>query len=113
MRRRFALPALLALAILLAPAAALADGGADVSLADAEVLVLAVEEGEPVGPDPMPRTDENNPAGEMFRDQETQFTWAAAWLLTFAFLFGVAVMVVLWLALVRRPEREREEAGRP
>jgi hypothetical protein len=110
MHRRIALSALVALVVLLAPVTALADEGA---AADGEVLVLAVEEGEPVGPDPMPRTDENNPAGEMFQDQETQFTWAAAWLLTFAFLFGVAVMVVLWLALVRRPEREREEAGRP
>jgi hypothetical protein len=113
MRRRFALPALLALAILLAPVAALADEVVDAAVTDAEVLVLAVEEGEPLGPDPMPRTDENNPAGEVYADRETQFTWAAAWLLTAAFLFGVAVLALLWLLLVRRPEREREEAGRP
>jgi hypothetical protein len=111
MRRRFALPALLALAILLAPATALADDGPGGPGADAEVLVLAVEEGEPLGPEPMPRTDENNPAGELFPDMETPFTWTAAWLLTFAGLAGVAVLVLIWVLLVRRPERAREEAG--
>jgi hypothetical protein len=112
MRRRFALPALLALAILLAPATALADDGAAASGADGGVLLLAVEEGEPVGPDPMPRTDENNPAGEIYADMPTPFTWGAAWLLTLAGLAGVTVLTLIWVLLVRRPEREREEAGR-
>jgi NhaP-type Na+/H+ or K+/H+ antiporter len=111
MRRRIALPALLALVVLLAPVTALADDGG-AAAADAEVLVLAVEEGDPIGPDPMPRTDEDNPAGQLFPDQETPFTWGAAWLLTFAGVAGVGALVLIWVFLVRRPEREREEAGR-
>lgn len=110
MRRRFGivLPALLVLVALWAlPAAA----GVDAPESAPAPLVLAAEDGEPLGPEPQPRTDPDNPASELFPDMETQFTWGAAWLLTAAGIVGVAALIGLWLLLVRKPERDREEAG--
>lgn len=95
--------ALLALAVLAAPGAALADPGA-------AVPILAVD-GDPQGPEPMPRDAEDNPARQMFPDMETPFTWGAAWILTFAGLVGLSLMVLVYVLLVRRPEREAD-AGR-
>lgn len=95
--------ALLALAVLAAPAAALADP-------DAAATVLAVDDAPP-GPDPMPRDAEDNPARQMFPDMDTPFTWGAAWILTFAGFVGLSLMVLVYVLLVRRPEREAD-AGR-
>jgi hypothetical protein len=111
MRRRFGIvvPALLALALLVTPVAALADE--PVGATDGAALVLAVEEGEPLGPEPRPRADEDNPARDMFPDMETQFTWGAAWLLAVAGVVGVGGMIAFYLLRVRGPE-QRESAGR-
>jgi hypothetical protein len=99
------LPALLALMLLAGPTAALADDAADRQGA----IVLAVDD-EPLGPEPQPRDAEDNPAGELFPDMETPFTWGAAWILTFAGFVGLALLVGLYYLLVKRPSRE--SAGR-
>ena len=99
------LPALLALLLLVAPTGAFAlDTATDAS------VVLAVD--EPLGPEPMPRDAEDNPARELagYEDKETQFTWGAAWLLLFLGLVGVVVMVGVYQFLVDKPSRE--PAGR-
>jgi hypothetical protein len=100
------LPALLALMLLAGPTAALADDATDGQAS----VVLAVDDGEPLGPEPQPRDAEDNPAGELFPDMETPFTWGAAWILTFAGLVGLALLVGLYYLLVKRPSRE--SAGR-
>ena len=98
------LPALLALMLLAGPTAALADAADDQG-----TIVLAVDD-EPLGPEPQPRDAEDNPAGELFPDMETPFTWGAAWILTFAGFVGLALLVGLYYLLVKRPSRE--SAGR-
>lgn len=114
MRRRFGivLPALLALTLLVAPAAALADvaagddlDGAGLVDLDGADLVLAAEVDEPVGPEPQPRTDEDNPAGELYADPEVPFTWGAAWILGIGGVVGIVVMVLFYRFRVQRPER--------
>jgi hypothetical protein len=107
MRRRFGilLPALLALTLLVAPTAALADVVAGDDLSDGGTLVLAAEAGEPVGPEPQPRTDENNPAGQLYADQEIPFTWGAAWLLGVGGILGIVAMLLFFRFRVQRPEQ--------
>ena len=103
MRRTFglALAALLALGLLAVPAAA-----DDLPSGD----VLAVEEGEPAGPEPMDRNDPNNPARELagFEDPEVPFTWYAAFILSFAGLVGLTLLIGLYYLLVHRPSRESD-----
>lgn len=96
-----ALTALLALALLASPVAAQAD---EVLAGEA---ILAVE-GEPSGPEPMDRMDPDNPARELagFEDPEVPFTYYAAFLLSFAGLLGLALLVGLYYLLVKRPSRE-------
>lgn len=100
------LPALLALLLLAAPSGALAD-----EPADGGTLLLAVE-GEPTGPDPMPRDADENPARELagYEDPELQFTWGAAWLLLFLGLAGLVVLLGVYQWLVRKPSQQ--SAGR-
>jgi hypothetical protein len=95
-----ALAALLTFASM--PAAAL-DGG----------LVLAAE-GELLGPDPMPRNAEDNPARELggYEDRDVPFTWGAAWLLTFLGLGGLATMGLVYWRAVDRPGRSRAPVRR-
>lgn len=104
MRRVFSLAflALLALSLLSGPAAA-----ADAPVGDE--VVLAVEE-EPVGPEPMDRLDEDNPARELagFENPDLPFTYGAAFILTFAGLVGVALLGGLYWLLVRRPSRDAD-----
>jgi hypothetical protein len=79
---------------------------------DVGAIILAVE-GEPLGPDPMPRTAEDNPARELagYEDLETPFTWGAAWLLTFLALGGLATMGLVYYRAVERPGRSDTKAG--
>lgn len=103
MRRVPALLLLLALALVAVPGAAFAD--------DAPTTVLAVEgEDGPGGPDPMPRDTEDNPARTLsgYEDQETPFTWGAAWILTFAGVVGLLLMGGLYHLLVRGPRQRTE-----
>jgi hypothetical protein len=67
-------------------------------------VILAVE-GELLGPEPMPRDAEDNPARELagYGDLEIPFTWGAAWLLTFLGLSGLAVMGIVYFRAVERP----------
>jgi hypothetical protein len=106
MRRRsgLVLPALLAFLLLAAPGAALAE------VSDA-ALVLAVEQGEPLGPDPMPRNAEDNPARELagYGDRELQFTWGAAWILAFTGLVALVVVSALYYLLVHKPSQRARE----
>jgi hypothetical protein len=97
------LPALLALALLLAPAVAVADEAGN---AGGEVTILAAE--EPTGPLPQDRLQEDNPARELagYEDREIQFTWGAAWLLLFLGVVGLIVLVGLYYLLVHRPSQE-------
>lgn len=92
------LAALLGLALLVTPAVA-ADGGLG--------SLLAVT-GEPVGPEPMPRLADDNPARELagYETPETPFTWGAAWILTFTGFVGLAILIGTYELRVRRPRRE-------
>jgi len=93
---------LLALTLLAGPASA--EGAVDA--ADTG-LVLAVDE-EPVGPEPMDRLEEDNPARELagFESREGIFVDAAAYLLAFAGLVGLALLAGLYYLLVHRPSRD-------
>jgi hypothetical protein len=97
--------ALLALASLALPAAALADGSGAASDAGVVLAAEADEEGADLGPDPQPRDAADNPARTQggYEDQETPFTWGAAWILSFAGLVGVVLLAGLYELLVRRP----------
>ena len=76
-------------------------------------VVLAVDYGQ-LGPDPMPRLAEDNPARELggFEDRETPFTWGAAWLLTFLGLGGLATMGLVYWRAVDRPGRDKAPVRR-
>ena len=76
-------------------------------------VLLAVDYGD-LGPDPMPRDAEENPARELggYDDRETQFTWGAAWLLTFLGLGGLATMGLVYWRAVDRPGRGRAPTRR-
>lgn len=86
-------------AVLLAPVTAFASDGD---------VVLAAEDGEELGPAPQPRDADENPARELagYEDRDTPFTWGAAWILTFAGVVGLLLLVGLYQLLVRRPARE-------
>lgn len=88
-----------------APASAATDGGS---------VVLAVEGAELLGPDPVPRDAEENPARELggYEDREVPFTWGAAWLLTFLGLGGLATMGLVYWRAVDRPGRDKAPARR-
>jgi len=107
LRRVAALAAALAIALgamlTLTAGAASADGG----------VVLAVDYGQ-LGPEPMPRDAEDNPARELsgYEDRETPFTWGAAWLLTFLGLGGLVTMGLVYWRAVDRPGRDRAPVRR-
>lgn len=107
--------AVLGLALLAGPALAddaLADHALDGVAED--VLVLAVDDGsEPLGPDPQPRDAEGNAARELggYEDQDTPFTWGAAWLLAGAGALALLLALAFYEVRVRRPA-QRASAGR-
>lgn len=109
-------PALIAAVLGLALVAAMLAGpltaSASAQVADGSVL-LAVDGGD-LGPDPMPRDAEDNPARDLggYDDRETQFTWGAAWLLTFLGLGGLATMGLVYWRAVDRPGRGRTPTRR-
>lgn len=76
-------------------------------------VVLAVEYGD-LGPEPMPRDAENNPARELggYEDRDIPFTWGAAWLLTFLGFGGLATMGIVYWRSVDRPGRSKAPARR-
>ncbi|MFA9432557.1 hypothetical protein [Egicoccus sp. AB-alg2] len=108
MRRLLGLlvPVLLLVSLLAAPTVAFAD-------TPDTAIVLAAEAGEPTGPDPAPREQEDNPARTLagYEDRELQFTWGAAWILLVAGVAGLTVLGGLYYLLVHRPQREAA-AGR-
>lgn len=102
--RRLLAPLLLALVLLSLPAAA----SADVLEVPADaVVVAAAAEGEPLGPDPMPREELDNPARSLagYEDPDLQFTWAASFILLVVGVIGLVVGVGLWYLLVVRPAK--------
>jgi hypothetical protein len=107
--RRLLAPLLLALAVLLVPTGA----SADVTEVTDDALVLAAEaDGEPLGPDPAPRTDLENPARSLagYEDPEIQFTWAASFILLVVGVVGLVIGLGLWYLLVLRPEKDEQAA---
>lgn len=112
-------PVLIALRALLAVAVALAAMSATlmtpaVAAPDAGSLVLAVDGAELLGPDPVARDAEENPARDLggYEDREVPFTWGAAWLLTFLGLGGLATMGLVYWRAVDRPGRDKAPARR-
>ena len=81
-------------------------GATPASAVPADGAILAVD-GDLLGPDPMPRVAEDNPARELggYEDREVPFTWGAAWLLSFTGLAGLAVMALVYFRAVDRPGR--------
>ncbi len=75
-------------------------------------LVLAAAAGEPAGPDPAPREQEDNPARELagYEDQATPFTWGVAWILAALGFVGLAVMLIVYRVFVVGPSRDRTSA---
>jgi hypothetical protein len=88
-------PTLVAIASLLAVLLLAVPAGA---VAEAAVDILAVEEGEPLGPEPAPRNAEGNAATELagFEDRDVPFTWGAAWLLTAAGALGLGAAYLFY-----------------
>lgn len=110
------LPALLALVVLAAPAAA-----APVDLDD-DVLILAEEgvedmeeedEGADLGPDPRPYDAEDNVARDEagYGELDVPFTWGAAFIMLFLGAVGITLMGGLYWLLVHRPAQQKEAAG--
>jgi hypothetical protein len=101
---------LLLAAVTLALATLLAAGATSASASDG--VVLAVD--GPLGPEPMPRDAEDNPARELggYEDREIQFTWGAAWLLTFLGFGGLATMGLVYWRAVDRPGRGKAPVRR-
>jgi hypothetical protein len=107
--RRLLAPLLLLLVLLAAPSAA----AADITEVPEDALVLAAEaDGEPLGPDPQPRDQLDNPARSLagYEDPEIQFTWAASFILLVVGVIGLVIGAGLWYLLVLRPEREEQAA---
>jgi hypothetical protein len=107
MRRVTVIASLVALLIVALPmSAALA---APAAAADGSVVVLAVDDA-PAGPEPAARTDEDNAARTLagYEDNELPFTWGAAWILSFAGLVGVILLVGLYQLLVRGPAQRQD-----
>jgi hypothetical protein len=104
---------LLLAAAVLAVAALLSAMALPASATDGAV-VLAVDGAELLGPDPMPRNAEDNPARELggYEDRDIPFTWGAAWLLTFLGLGGLATMGLVYWRAVDRPGRNRAPVRR-
>lgn len=77
-------------------------------------IVLAVDGAELLGPDPIPRTAEDNPARELggYEDREVPFTWGAAWLLAFLGFGGLATMGLVYWLRVERPGRAKAPVRR-
>ncbi|MEX0869791.1 MAG: hypothetical protein WD011_08970, partial [Nitriliruptoraceae bacterium] len=73
--------------------------------------VLAAASGDPVGPEPMPRDAEGNAARDLqgYEDPEVPFTWGAAWILTFAGLIGVTLLVGIYYFGIHRPGKQSTE----
>jgi hypothetical protein len=105
--------AVVAVAALLGIVAVLALSASPVS-ADEGRVTLAVEGAGLLGPDPLPRDAEENPARELggYEDREVPFTWGAAWLLTFLGLGGLATMGLVYWRAVDRPGRNRAPVRR-
>lgn len=81
---------------------------------DAGSVVLAVDGAGLLGPDPVARDAEENPARELggYEDREVPFTWGAAWLLTFLGLGGLATMGLVYWRAVDRPGRNKAPVRR-
>lgn len=108
--------AVLVLAVLLVPATAVADD-TGMLLADAEAggeedVVEEEDEGADLGPDPMPREAEDNPARDLggYGDLEVPFTWGASFIMLFLGVGGLVTLVGLYWLLVHRP-KQKETAG--
>jgi hypothetical protein len=104
---------LLAAAVMLAFAAVLTAGASAASASEGAV-VLAVDGADLLGPTPLPRDAEDNPARELggYEDREIPFTWGAAWLLTFLGLGGLATMGLVYWRAVDRPGRGKAPVRR-
>ncbi|MCC5949089.1 MAG: hypothetical protein JJT89_11590 [Nitriliruptoraceae bacterium] len=104
MRRLPALVVMVALVFTLLPLTAAAAETAD----DASMILAVEEDGDdgPVGPNPAARLDEDNAATTLsgYESPDVPFTWGAAWILSFAGLAGLALMVGFYMLVVRRPD---------
>lgn len=107
------LAALLAVGIALALMLSLTAGPAFGST-DAGTVVLAVDGAGLLGPDPVGRDADENPARDLggYEDREVPFTWGAAWLLTFLGLGGLATMGLVYWRAVDRPGRSKAPVRR-
>jgi hypothetical protein len=105
--------AVLAVATLLGVAALLGVVASPADAAPASV-VLAVDGAELLGPDPVPRMAEDNPARELggYEDRDIPFTWGAAWLLTFLGVGGLVTMGLVYWLRVERPGRAKAPVRR-
>ena len=104
-RSRSVLIAVLAFTLLTLPTVA----SAALDIGDGDVAILAADDSEDLGPEPMPRDAEDNAARTEggYEDQERQFTWGAAWLLLFLGVAGVVLLTGFYLLRVRPAEQAR------
>lgn len=95
---------LLAVALLLVPAAASAD-----TVAEDLVLAAEAEEGAETGPAPKARDAEGNDARTLagYENPELQFTWGASFLLLGLVVTMLVVGGALWYLLVLRPTKQQ------